>query len=245
MRFVTVTTITTGLNICFIEANPVGAAIITVPFNWELQNNGLSYARSVVYNNGSGTPKKADPKTLTSLITVIANHQAPPNARRLDPLPQTTSLNVTGGLLGQLGGTCVAYISKLTGFNCYSKANAELTSPLMVKLPEQLWEEVGVFPVNVPLNETLNVAVGNYPITASVEVSTLFGLGSGFLGDEVSGDVTLFISSRFSPGLQTTFDIRYETGYESVPEPLTMFGAAAALGYGTLLKRQSSKNKKS
>ena len=44
MRFVTITTITTGFSICFIEANPAGAAIITVPFNWELQNSGLSSA---------------------------------------------------------------------------------------------------------------------------------------------------------------------------------------------------------
>jgi hypothetical protein len=32
---------------------------------------------------------------------------------------------------------------------------------------------------------------------------------------------------------------------ESVPEPLTMLGAATALGYGAILKRQSFKNKKS
>ena len=32
---------------------------------------------------------------------------------------------------------------------------------------------------------------------------------------------------------------------ENTPEPLTMLGAATALGYGIMLKRQSSKNKKS
>jgi hypothetical protein len=243
MRFVTITTITTGLSICFIEANPAEAAIITVPFNWELQNNGLSYARSVVYNNGSGNPP-TDSQILTSLITVIANHQAPPNARRLDPLPQTTSLNVTGSFIGELGGTCLAIISYFTRFDCYSKATASLTSPVIFTPPEQVWQNAGVFPFNIPLNDTLNVAAGNYPITGTVNVSTLLGLL--ILGSEVYGDANLFVSSRFSPGVQTTFDIRYETDeYQSIPEPLTMFGAAAALGYGALLKRQSSKNKKS
>jgi hypothetical protein len=32
---------------------------------------------------------------------------------------------------------------------------------------------------------------------------------------------------------------------EPVPEPLTMLGAAAALGYGAILKRKSSKNTES
>jgi hypothetical protein len=245
MRFVTITTITTGLSICFIEANPAGAAIITVPFNWELQDSGLSSAQSIVYNDGPAGNPLSDPQTLTSLIKVIANHQAPPNAKRLDPLPEMTILNITGSFTGLLGGTCVAFISDLTKFDCYSKATASLLiGEVSFSPPEQLWQNLGVLPINEPLNTKLNVA-GDYPITGSVNVSTLFGLGIGFLGDEVYGDATLQVNSSFFPGVQTTFDIRYETEEESVPEPLTMFGAAAALGYGALLKQQSSKNKKS
>ena len=248
MRFFTIPTITTALSICFIEGDPAGAAIITVPFNWELQNSGLSYAQSVVNNDGPAGNPLSDPQTLTWLVKVIANHQAPPNAVRLDPLPEMTILNITGGVSGQLGGTCVAFISDLTKYECYSKVSASLTGPVGFTnfMPEeQVWENVGVSPINKPLNTALNVAAGDYPFTGSVEVSTLFGLGMGFLGDQVFGDATLQVNSGFFPGVQTTFDIRYETEYESVPEPLTMFGAAAALGYGALLKRQSSKNKKS
>jgi hypothetical protein len=46
-----------------------------------------------------------------------------------------------------------------------------------------------------------------------------------------------------APALRGRFQFDSQT--TSVPEPLTMLGAAAALGYGALLKRESSKKKKS
>jgi len=244
MRFVTITTITTGLSICFIEPNPAGAAIITVPFNWELQNSGSSSAQSIVYNDGPANTPESDPQTLTALIKVIANHQAPPNALRLDPLPTMTILNITGSFSGNLGGTCIAYISDLTGFDCYSKASASLTSPVSFTPPDQVWRNPGVLPFNIPLNTTLNVAAGDYPITGSVTVSTLFGLGIGSLGDNVFGDATLQVNSGFFPGVQTTFNIRYETASEPVPEPVSIFGTLA-FGAGTVLMKRKQKLSKS
>jgi hypothetical protein len=237
MRFVTITTITSGLSICFIEANPAGAAIITVPFNWQLQMSGLSYAQSIVVNRGPASTPKSDPETLTALIKVIANHRAPANARRLDPLPQRTSLNITGSFSGELGGTCVPLISNMTGVDCYSKASASLTSPVSFTA-SRVWPNSGVLPFDIPLNQTLNVAAGDYPITGSVIVDTLFGLGRG--SDVVYGDATLRVNSRFSPGVQTTFNIRYET----VPEPLTILGSATALGLGAFFKRKVSRKPK-
>jgi len=239
MRLVTITTITTGLSICFIEANPAGAAIITVPFNWQLQNSGLSYAQATVYNNGPANTNKSDSGTLTALIKVIANHEAPANAIRLDPLPTMTSLNITGSFSGTLGGTCVAFISDSTGFDCYSKANASLTSPVSFTFQEQPWRNTGVLPFNIPLNTTLNVAAGDYPITGSVIVDTLFGLGLGSLGDVVYGDATLQVNSGFSPGVQTTFNIRYET----VPEPVSIFGTLAFGAGAALIKRKQKLSK--
>jgi hypothetical protein len=238
MRFVTITTITTGLSICFIEANPAGAAIITVPFNWELQKSGLSYAQATVYNNGPASTPKSDSATLTSLIKVIANHKAPPNAVRLDPLPQRTSLNITGSFSGELGGTCFPLIGNFAGVDCYSKASASLTSPVSFT-PSRVWPNSGVLPFDVPLNQTLNVAAGNYPITGSVIVDTLFGLGRG--SDVVYGDATLQVNSRFSPGVQTTFNIRYET--EPVPEPVSIFGTLAFGAGAALIKRKQKLSK--
>jgi hypothetical protein len=239
MRFVTITTITTGLSICCIKANPAGAAIITVPFNWELQNGGLS-AQSIVYNDGPANTPKSDPQTLTSLIQVIANHQAPPNAVRLDPLPTMTTLNITGSFSGVLGGTCIAFISDLTGFDCYSKATASLTSPVSFTPQEQVWRNVGVLPFYVPLNTALSVAAGDYPITGTVTVSTLYGLGDGVSGDVVFGEATLQVTSGFFPGVKTTFDIRYET----VPEPISIFGTLA-FGAGAVLMKRKQKLSKS
>jgi hypothetical protein len=49
--------------------------------------------------------------------------------------------------------------------------------------------------------------------------------------------------SGFTRGEATFTNTTYDV--EPVPEPLTMFGAAAALGYGAILKRKYSKNTKS
>jgi hypothetical protein len=49
--------------------------------------------------------------------------------------------------------------------------------------------------------------------------------------------------SPTAPALRGRFQFNAQT--TGVPEPLTMLGAAAALGYGALLKRESSKKKKS
>jgi hypothetical protein len=49
--------------------------------------------------------------------------------------------------------------------------------------------------------------------------------------------------SPTAPALRGRFQFNAQT--TGVPEPLTMLGAAAALGYGALLKRESSKKNKS
>jgi hypothetical protein len=52
----------------------------------------------------------------------------------------------------------------------------------------------------------------------------------------------------YQDGLISTYDFtlkNFKNDVEPVPEPLTILGAVAALGYGALLKRQSVKNKKS
>jgi hypothetical protein len=53
--------------------------------------------------------------------------------------------------------------------------------------------------------------------------------------------------SPSAPALRGRFQFNAQTTAPptGVPEPLTMLGAAAALGYGALLKRESSKKKKS
>jgi len=47
------------------------------------------------------------------------------------------------------------------------------------------------------------------------------------------------------PGQATLFGSGSSTDVQPVPEPLTMLGAAAALGYGAILKRKYSKNTES
>jgi hypothetical protein len=229
-----------GSSAFLIKANPANAVIINVPFTWRLEQTGSSRAQSVVFNDGPANTNKSDPKTLTGLIRVIADHTPPQNATRLDELPSTTILNINGSFSGELAGTCVAFVSDLTGFDCYSKASASLTSPVTFTPSEQIWRNVGVLPFNIPLNDQLTVGAGNYPITGTVNVDTLFGLGLGALGDSVSGEATLDVNANFFPGVETTFDIRYEV----VPEPFTILGSSMALGFGALFKKEYSRKQK-
>lgn len=62
------------------------------------------------------------------------------------------------------------------------------------------------------------------------------------------GDISATLNYRVPPSFTTPErfgSITTETLYdvEPVPEPLTIFGAATALGYGAILKRKSSKKK--
>jgi hypothetical protein len=230
-----------GLTTWSIKVSSVNAAIINVPFTWKLKYSGAAQAQALVYNDGPANTPKSDSKTLTALIKVFFEHTPPENAARLDPLPESTILNITGNFSGKLGGTCVAFISDITGFDCYSKANANLTSPVSFTPSEQQERNTTVNNFDIPLNNSLNVGAGDYPVTGTVSVNTLFGLGIGNFGDNVFGDATLKVGANFFPGVQTKFNIRYEQVPEPIPEPLTVLGTGAALGFGAVFKRQHSK----
>lgn len=58
-------------------------------------------------------------------------------------------------------------------------------------------------------------------------------------------DVTVKIDYRLGNSSRTISGFAEGGDVQPVPEPLTMFGAAAALGYGAILKRKYSKNTES
>jgi hypothetical protein len=58
-------------------------------------------------------------------------------------------------------------------------------------------------------------------------------------------DITVYVSYQEGNRFGTTGIYPQGGDVQPVPEPLTMFGAAAALGYGAILKRKFSKNTES
>jgi predicted aspartyl protease len=86
----------------------------------------------------------------------------------------------------------------------------------------------------------------NFRVTDSIKLAKNI---AGVLGRDVITNVDLkqnkvTIEDLSGSGATTTTDIKFVTT-EPVPEPLTMLGAMAALGYGTLLKRKYFKNTES
>jgi gag-polyprotein putative aspartyl protease len=91
-------------------------------------------------------------------------------------------------------------------------------------------------------------AIGSQEFTVTDSIRLPKGI-SGVLGRNVIANVDLkqnkvTIEDLSGSGATTTTDINFVTT-EPVPEPLTMLGSMAALGYGVLLKRKYSKNTES
>ena len=95
-------------------------------------------------------------------------------------------------------------------------------------------------PLFAPVGSSIgSIARLTFNVLQPVEdgMSDLFNL-SAFLAEDVDG--------IRGPGiLRTNEVVDVVPVAEPVPEPLTMLGAATALGYGAILKRQSSKKTKS
>jgi hypothetical protein len=84
----------------------------------------------------------------------------------------------------------------------------------------------------------------NTRLTATTTIARLFSNVSQPVKD-TQNDVTVRVSYQLNNMFGTTgIDVK-GGDVEPVPEPLTMFGAAAALGYGAILKRKYSKNTES
>jgi|SRR4028118_2001554 hypothetical protein len=99
-------------------------------------------------------------------------------------------------------------------------------------------------------NSLLSRTVSNYTATTTEVIASLFfTVRPGVVKDGTTDLTQVNVSYSFTdPKLgvvgATTYVSNRETilDVEPVPEPLTMLGAAAALGYGAILKRKYSKN---
>jgi hypothetical protein len=85
---------------------------------------------------------------------------------------------------------------------------------------------------NIPLDLRVSRAIATWKLRARTPVKDTI--------PDISASLRYSEETRF--GLITTTAPASGPDVVPVPEPLTMLGAAAALGYGVILKRKSSKN---
>jgi hypothetical protein len=87
------------------------------------------------------------------------------------------------------------------------------------------------------------------PVTLPKDIAALIFKVTNPIKDgqsDVSGTrIKYQIGSKISEHVFTFGSSNSKLDVQPVPEPLTMLGAAAALGYGVILKRKSSKNRES
>jgi hypothetical protein len=99
-------------------------------------------------------------------------------------------------------------------------------------------DERFTLPINTAINNTTTVARRRFDVIRPIKDGSadLFNARVTYnLGGAVRDSVTLSVSGG---------DV-VPVPEQGVPEPLTMLGAAAALGYGAILKRKFSENTKS
>jgi hypothetical protein len=84
----------------------------------------------------------------------------------------------------------------------------------------------------------------NTSLTATTTIARLISNVDQPVKDN-QNDVTVKVRYQLGNTFGTTTIYPEGGDVEPVPEPLTMFGAAAALGYGAILKRKYSKNTES
>lgn len=84
----------------------------------------------------------------------------------------------------------------------------------------------------------------NTKLTATTTIARLISKVGQPVKDG-QNDVTVYVSYQEGNRFGTTGIFPEGGDVEPVPEPLTMFGTAAALGYGAILKRKYSKNTES
>jgi hypothetical protein len=97
------------------------------------------------------------------------------------------------------------------------------------------------------LNSITQNGVPNPKIVPEVSPASAFHSGTSGHRDYARGTLTAYLDPgnliKRSSDIDS-WDLELKASH-SVPEPLTMLGAATALGYGALLKRKYSENKKS
>ena len=216
---------------------------VVVPFTWTLSQTtgpgassvGLSQENDGPTGNTTTRPEGITGGTLDGFFTIGQIHNAPSSfCARLDALPEEVGVNVIGTLNGTYGNSTLNTTLAGIVIDTYTKTSGSIN--ILDPFVEQV-QGTGAGPFGVQSSKQFKWGIGQHPYLGTINASTKFGFGSGTVGDKITLVSQLNINGSFARG-QGTANIRYTV---PVPEPLTMLGSAAAVGFVAAFNRRLAK----
>lgn len=188
---------------------------IEVPFTWQLSTTGTTFASAFVDNQGGIANSKSDSDTFAGQFNISILHTPPTGYTRVDPLPTQTTLNVTAKWLGTLANSTFALDPFGVTIDTYVKSTAFVSAPAGLPPFTPATEEIGSVTtkdINQQKNFAFLAGAGAIPFSGGVDIQTLFGFGSGTLGDFATGAASIEVLGSLVG--QKTINITY-----AIPEP--------------------------
>jgi hypothetical protein len=222
------TAMATG-SIGFVALAPSATAeeVIQVPYSWTVQRIGDPFASVFVDNRGGIGNAESDTDAFAGSFKITFNHVPPESyVQRLDDLPTEVTLKITGHYAGTLANSTLALDPFGLTIDTYIRSSANIT--VAGGFPAFTDVEIGgaaTAEINQLRALALSVGEGNVAFAGSLDLETLFGFGSGILGDFTTGAASLEINGTL---LNSTGTIGY-----AIPAP----GALALLGMAGLIGR--------
>lgn len=217
--------------------------LVLVPYTWTLTRTGDPLASVFVDNTGGIGTSLSDTDTMAGNFIIQLLHTPPANiCEQLDPLPTQVTLNVTATWTGVLSNSTIALDPFGVTIDTFCRSTATVSAPPGFPAFTPATEEIGSA-TSKDINQAKNLAFltgpGTVPYSGSVDMQTLFGFGSGTLGDFVTGAASLEVNGALLA--PTSGTIRYRV--LAAPEPgtgilIAPLLAVALLGAGVLKRRR-------
>ncbi|MCZ7402437.1 MAG: Ig-like domain-containing protein [Candidatus Methanoperedens sp.] len=170
-----------------------------VPFSWSFTTTGTSLGGAYVDNTGPPGTSMSDSKTLSGSFTIKINFVPPGGDWVLAPgetIPTSTTFKINAGFSGALSDSTLGFDYHGIPFSTFAEARAGVTAldiPAFntVHIGAASTADINQNRVSSPTSVTDGQVI---PFSGYVEVETLFGFGSGTLGDFVTGSGNIEVS---------------------------------------------------
>jgi uncharacterized protein (TIGR03382 family) len=200
--------------------------VIQVPYSWSVERTGDPFASVFVENTGGIGNSISDTDSLAGSFKITLNHTPPESfIERLDDLPTEVTLSISSLWTGTLSNSTLALDPFGLTIDTHIRASANMA--VAGGFPAFNDVEIGgasTADINQLRTLALTVGEGSVAFAGSLDLDTLFGFGSGFLGDFAIGAASLEVSGSL---LNSTGTIGYVI---PAPGSLALLGVAGLIG---------------
>lgn len=208
---------------------------IEVPWTWKIATQGKSFASVFTENEGGLGTSTSDSDSLAGNFVITRDHTPPAGYWLVDTLPTQITLAINVKWSGQLANSTIPLAIGGVGLDAYAKSSASATAPGIGAFSPAT-EEIhapATKSISQELNSSFLTGLGVTPFSGSINAQTLFGFGSGTVGDFVSVVGSLEFTGQLVGPKQLS--ITY-----AIPEPSTYalaMGGLAVLGMAAKRRR--------